>query len=249
MADPPRWESRIASIAQCINSAEVPCVLWGHSLLNLHGVPSILGSIDFVVPDESLAISSEYLSQLPFLESCADQNCICSSPTRSTPGPASHYHLKGSEVTVGLYLQSETLWFLPPLDKKLSCPSRDTLSEHFVLASDKTVLPSWRPGRGPGVLQPAQGDLIVAPKSHVLLEAFIRMYARDEGTRAGAFGIAMLAYMEEYVEDDGYLDIEKLPIVLRRHYLELKEGQKPVRQWTRELKESLGIPYVEPDDD
>lgn len=36
-------ESFVASIARALNSDQVPCVLWGHCLLNVHGVPSILG--------------------------------------------------------------------------------------------------------------------------------------------------------------------------------------------------------------
>jgi len=36
-------ESFVASIARALNSNQVPCVLWGHYLLNVHGVPSIIG--------------------------------------------------------------------------------------------------------------------------------------------------------------------------------------------------------------
>lgn len=32
----------ISSIAQALNAAEVPCVLWGHCLLRVHGVPTIV---------------------------------------------------------------------------------------------------------------------------------------------------------------------------------------------------------------
>ncbi len=35
--------SFVASIARALNSDQVPCVLWGHYLLNVHGVPSIIG--------------------------------------------------------------------------------------------------------------------------------------------------------------------------------------------------------------
>ena len=34
--------SFVASIARALNSARVPCVLWGQYLLNIHGVPSII---------------------------------------------------------------------------------------------------------------------------------------------------------------------------------------------------------------
>jgi hypothetical protein len=36
-------ENLVASIAQALNAAKIPCVLWGHYLLNVHGVPSIIG--------------------------------------------------------------------------------------------------------------------------------------------------------------------------------------------------------------
>jgi len=33
----------VASIAQALNASQVPCILWGHILLIVHGVPTILG--------------------------------------------------------------------------------------------------------------------------------------------------------------------------------------------------------------
>lgn len=33
----------VASIAQALSLTQVPCVLWGHYLHNVHGVPSIIG--------------------------------------------------------------------------------------------------------------------------------------------------------------------------------------------------------------
>ena len=33
----------VASIARALNSKQIPCVLWGHVLLTVHGVPSITG--------------------------------------------------------------------------------------------------------------------------------------------------------------------------------------------------------------
>ena len=35
-------ETFVACIAAALNSNEIPCVLWGHYLLNVHGVPSII---------------------------------------------------------------------------------------------------------------------------------------------------------------------------------------------------------------
>lgn len=69
----------------------------------------------------------------------------------------------------------------------------------------------------------------------------MRLYARDCGKRVGSFAMAMIAYMELYVEADGLLDADRLPEPLRKFYRELNSGDKPVRRWTRELKEALGV--------
>lgn len=53
--------------------------------------------------------------------------------------------------------------------------------------------------------------------------------------------MAMIAYIEEYVDDDGLLDANLLPEPLKTSYKELRQGNKPVLQWTHELKEALGI--------
>ncbi|KAF2819319.1 hypothetical protein CC86DRAFT_244628, partial [Ophiobolus disseminans] len=142
----------VSAVAQALNAAQVPCVLWGHYLLNVHGVPSIV-AVNTVLPS------------------------------------------------------------------------------YFVLASDQTTLPLDRLGRGCGAF-PAAEYPIVAPTAVVLLEAYLRIYARDTGTRIDGYAKVMICYMEEYVEADGYLNKDDLPEPLRTLYEELKEGKKPVRQWT-----------------
>lgn len=69
----------------------------------------------------------------------------------------------------------------------------------------------------------------------------MRIFARDQGKRVGSFGIAMIAYMQLYVDEDGFLDASLLPEPLRTSYRELNEGRKPVRQWRMELKGALGV--------
>ncbi|KAK0387332.1 hypothetical protein NLU13_5645 [Sarocladium strictum] len=244
------------AVAQSINSAGVPCLLWGHCLLNVHGVPSIIASIDFVVPDDGLAASATKLTQLPGCKQCADlEGCPSSSRDRLTPPPAFHVHLTRSELPVEIHLQSKTLWFLPRIDSKLAFPRKykHQLPEPFVLATDCDSLPLWRPGRGSGAFSSTSEESrpVIVPRSHILLEAFMRLYARDYGTRIGSFALSMIGYMEEYVDEDGYLDIEKLPEPLKKYYLDLRTGEKPVRQWTLEFRRSLGIlgPDSDSDDD
>ena len=198
-------------------------------------------SIDFIVPDDRLGAGLKVLSQLKSLAPCPDnKRCPSSSLDRCTPTPAIHVHVKASEVTVGLYPQADILWFLPPLDSSLLFPKKSKLPPHFVLASDDTVLPPWRPGRGSGSFKEG-GDQVLALKSHVLLEALMRIYARDAETRVGTFGLSMVAYIEEYVDGDGFLEISELPEPLRAFYGELREGRKPIRPWTAELKRALLI--------
>jgi len=148
------------------------------------------------------------------------------------------------DVTIGLYTQSDTLWFLPPLTKVLPCPPEKLeATSPFVIASDNTVLPSWRPGRGSGAFDAGkQCHPVVVPRAVVLLEAFMRLYARDSGKQIGSFAMAMIDYMELYVDQDGFLDATLLPDPLRLFYQQLKSGEKPVRQWRKELKEALGVP-------
>ena len=201
-------------------------------------------SVDFVIPDDCLQIGAEALTRAKdLLVPCPDPGiCIASSPERHTPPAAFHMHqIAGSELFVGLYLQPATLWFLAPIDSALSCPDKGQLPPEFILASDHTVLPPWRPGRGTGVFFKPDCDPVVVPQSHILLEAYMRLYARDCGKRVGSFAMAMIAYMELYVEADGLLDADRLPEPLRKFYRELNSGDKPVRRWTRELKEALGV--------
>ena len=198
-------------------------------------------SIDFVIPDDCLGAGAETLTRIKSLTPCLDPViCPSSWPKRHTPPPAFHMHIRDSELTVALYPQSDTLWFLPPLDSSVLYPKKLKLPSHFVLASDHNVLPPWRPGRGSGVFE-SDSDPVVVPKSHVLLEAFLRLNARDAGKRIGSFAIAMIAYTEEYVDNDGLLDSNLLPEPLRTFYKELRQGVKPVRQWTIELRKALGI--------
>ena len=166
-----------------------------------------LESVDFVVPDDHLNISTKAFTQLKTLTPRPNPAvCLTSSQESFTPLPAFHMHIKASsETTVGLYPQSETLWFLPPLNNSLASPGTVQLPSQFVLTSNKIVLPPGRLGCGGGVFKSNQYPLIV-PKAHVMLEAFLRLYGRDFGKGTGRHALAMICYVEEYIDDDGFLD-------------------------------------------
>ena len=66
------------------------------------------------------------------------------------------------------------------------------------------------------------------------------LYARDWEKRIGDFAMAMIAYIELYVDGDGFLETERLPEPLLTFYKELRKGEKPVLQWSEELTEAVG---------
>lgn len=199
------------------------------------------------MPDRRLDTAAKAVAKLKPLSACPDPaTCLASpcSPDRYTPPAAAHLHVDFSDVTVGLYPQSDTLCFLPPLEISLASDAQDDdvrVPPYFCLASDRTALPPWRPGRASGAFQTGHHPVLV-PRAHVLLEAFLRLYARDSDKKIGSFGMAMISYVEEYVDDNGLLDAEQLPEPLRTLYGDLRTGRTPVRQWTRDLKEALGVP-------
>ncbi|KAH9831063.1 thioredoxin reductase [Teratosphaeria destructans] len=111
-----------------------------------------------------------------------------------------------------------------------------------MLASDKTKLPPRHSGRGDGYFANDDPPAIV-PCAIVLLEAALRLYARDRRKRIGSCAMRLICYVEEYVDRDGYLGERRLPSPLQRFYEELKDGEKPVRQWTMELEDALGVQH------
>lgn len=188
------------------------------------------------------------LTHINSLIPCPDQAlCPSNSPHRPTQSPSFHMHINASEVTLDLYLQSETLWFLPPFDSSFLSPKTPGLPAPFVLASDKTVLPPSRLGRGAGLFTCDDYPVIV-PKSHVMLEAFLHLHARDSGKISGSYTLAMIAYVELYIDRDGFLNVDLLPEPLRTFYVEFQRAPRPIHQWTMKLKTALGYPDLSEDD-
>ncbi|KAI7369192.1 hypothetical protein KC354_g2132 [Hortaea werneckii] len=202
---------------------------------------SLTYSVDFIVPDGELQAAAKILYELDTLEPCPDVNVYLEGPhNRCTPPAAHHVHVHSSTLTVDIFIQSETLWFLPELDQSLVFPPTLDMHSHFVFASDKNTLPPNRLGRGSGAFQEDFVPVLV-PQAIVLLEAFLRIYARDRGKKIGSFAVQMICYIEEYVDDDGYLRGSSLPEPLQTLYVELKEDKMPVRQWLEKLRATLGV--------
>lgn len=238
----------VASISRILLRNNIPCVLWGNYLLTIYGVPSIVDvsspltclmktatnimqSIDFVVPD-NLITAAETSLQNKGLDHCSDpETCTAVAETRTSPAPTAHFHID-SEMTVSIYAQSSTLWFLPCLAlNQIVC------SPDFILAPDSS-LPPPRPGRGHGAFNTSPFPVYI-PTAHRLLEAFVRLVMRSLKGQHRCFAIAMITYIGEYVDGDGLLDERRVESRCREFYSGLKNGRKPMRSLVRDLEASF----------
>lgn len=69
-----------------------------------------------------------------------------------------------------------------------------SLSDYYILTSNRTTLPPWRPGRGSGVFKTHLYP-VIGLQAHILLETYLRLYARDCGTRISGFSMSMICYI------------------------------------------------------
>jgi hypothetical protein len=141
---------------------------------------------------------------------------------------------------VGIYVQSETLWFLPPLGATLANPKANRLPRYLAFACDLTALPPYEIGMGRGAFDSDQ-TVVLVPKAHILTEALMRITARDDGTKVGAYSAAHFCYIILYVEKRGILDIGLLPEPLARLYEEFRDGLGPSGPIRTKLKRTLGV--------
>ncbi|KAK3302628.1 thioredoxin reductase [Chaetomium strumarium] len=226
-----RGEVIIDSVARVLNAAGVPCVLWAHLLWSTHGVPTYVPQLDLVIPDAGLAAASEAMmtgSFSPPLVACPDPTTCRdgSSPERRHPHTAFHMHIEGTIRVQAIsclcfYVQSETLWFLPPLSASLAKPRECPLPRYLAFA------------------------VVLVPKVHILTEALMRIMARDHGTRVGSCCVQHFLYIPIYVEQRGILDISLLPELFEELYKQMTTGSPAdVAKASLKLRRNLGAPLA-----
>lgn len=182
------------------------------------------------------------------LNACPDTaTCPQNSAASRKPLPAFHLHIQGawnnlSTTTVRLFLQSETLWFLPPFEAFLASPRERPLPEYLILASDTTILPRNRSGYGNGAFTSDQ-TVVLVPKSEILVEAYMRIMARDLWTPLTSY--ENLNYMAQYVEEPGFMDTELLPAPLRGVYEAFRDLSMPMMDIMKNLRHAVGLPPVD----
>ncbi|CAG9986438.1 unnamed protein product [Clonostachys byssicola] len=239
-ADPNHISERfVATLARDINAAGIPCILWGNRLLRIHGVPTILGSIEFVVPDGMVSAAAGAIAPRGPLLTCPHTlTCSVATPARTSPTPGRHFHIRDRKDTIAILSQSQALWFLPAMEKKLLAPHKSSLPSYLILASDRSELPPQRPGRGSGYFKYPENPVVAVP-AHIAVEAYMRLYARYAGGPSAAAFMTRIAWLRMYVEEDGYVIAKRLPQSLRPFYVELINNA-PIRDWTQRLQKELG---------
>jgi hypothetical protein len=210
-----------------------------------------------VVPDAELAAAGNVISaasaiaDLPWtLIACPDtKTCPKNDPDGTWPTPTFHLHIDGQRPddtsTVCLFLQSETLWFLPPFGTSLANPRANPLPRYLALACDQTALPHYAAGLGNGYFTSDQ-TVVLVPKAHILLESGMRITARDYDKRAGNYASVIINYMNLYIRSRGFLDIDLLPGPFRWLYKTMNDSSKhsPL-EWQVKLMRMCGVPVKE----
>ncbi|KAK4240594.1 hypothetical protein C8A03DRAFT_13093 [Achaetomium macrosporum] len=143
---------------------------------------------------------------------------------------------------VCLYLQSDTLRFLPPLSASLANPKECRLPRYLALAWDRDALPPPQLGMGRGAFRSTK-SVVLVPKMHILTEALMRIMARDLETRVGSCCVSHFLYIPIYVEKRGILDISLLPELFEEVYKEMGASvPTDVMKARMKLRRNLGVP-------
>ncbi|KAI1290531.1 hypothetical protein F5Y03DRAFT_62356 [Xylaria venustula] len=232
-------QEAVKHFSELLASVGVPSILWGEFLLNVYGVPSIVGGIDFVIPDDEMPLAVATLKRST-LRPCPNLDaCVVSGDSSPFPVPAFHMHMQGCEIDVSLRLHLETLWFMPP--PETPCRSREELAAKpnpYYIEASSPELPPWRPGRGHGAFS-SHGSPVLVPRAHVLLEAFIRLASAFRADYCSYF-LNMIAYMVQYPFEDGLINTNLLSGPCRSFWDGYRQGRLTVRQLVNRLQHALG---------
>ncbi|CAG8949742.1 hypothetical protein HYFRA_00004062 [Hymenoscyphus fraxineus] len=191
-------------------------------------------SIDFIIPDSLIPNPTLALQPTGLLACTEPSTCTAIAENRASPIPKSHFHID-SEFTVSLYGQSTTLWFLPSL-------TQSTQSVDIISASDSR-LPTKRPGRGHGGFRHTTFPVQI-PTAHRLLDSYIRSIAIARRGLYVGFFLAMITYIEGYVDGDGSLDISRLEGRCREFYSGFISFRKPTIALLNELEAAFIAPAM-----
>lgn len=150
-------------------------------------------------------------------------------------GPGCIFHR-----TVILMLQSDTLWFLPPLGESLINPKADTLPGYVAFAYGQAAYapPDYSSENAP----------VLVPKPHIFLEAHMRLVARDDRSEKGVEDrLYIHGEIRGTVDKWDYINLDLLPQPFKAYYEAWKSGKLHMSEYIVGLKRTLGVP-VDPAD-
>ncbi|KAF7512466.1 hypothetical protein GJ744_001401 [Endocarpon pusillum] len=232
----PITQQLIADIAGLLDAHNIPGVLWGNSMLIVHGVPSFTEDISFIVPDQAVPTATSTLRQAGFKCCTLGHKCRFAYDTVefiTSPPPSAHFHMTGHNV-VKLFEKSETLSTVA----NFSASPNAAPSAQIILASDLNHLPRYEPDLGEGAF-PQDLHPVRVPSAHCLVETYSTLMLRDWTNDYGTFWMSMLAYIMTYVAGKGKLDLQQVEPQRRKFFVDMRAGKIGTAQAVKNLRQAL----------
>ncbi|KAL1850887.1 hypothetical protein Plec18167_002625 [Paecilomyces lecythidis] len=199
-----------ASIAQLLDEAEIPNVLWRALAVYCHGVPGG-GCPDFVIPDHLIQPAYEKLLASGFFPCEDGDECPQHWHPHLSLRPDRHVHIIPGDgrAAVCLYKKSGLLWRLP--DFEIGPPAVD--DRYLMLASDKRLPPRTGvisgSGPWPSYLYPVK-----IPTAACIIETYILLSCRDYDEEQNSYFYTWQCWlfgMLVHVQDKCFNDEDLLP--------------------------------------
>ncbi|KAF3000104.1 hypothetical protein E8E13_003606 [Curvularia kusanoi] len=199
---PPFDNKLVASAAAALDAANIPNILWGHYMLTIFGVPTVVVvRIDFVVDDDFIDTANATLLDSGF-KKCISNDCLSSKELGYAPKPHTHLHITES-LHLCFHKKSNILWRISDLT--------NVDGESIILASDPDQLPGLdiigRGGRFAQDLHPVR-----VPTISQLVVSLLLLATRDSETKMckGPYWMNWVTYVAEYCTENGDFDINQL---------------------------------------
>jgi len=214
---PPLDNRLVASAAATLDAVKIPHVLWGHYLLTVFGIPTIVEGIDFVIEDDFIDTAYDTLQGAGF-KTCKQEGCINNRKLPYAPTPHTHLHITESQ-RLGLFRKSDILWRLPDL--------ANVDGESIMLASDPTQLP------GPDILGRGgrfQQDLppVRVPTVPHFVQALLLLAKKDQRSHIG-YWMNWISYLTDYSTENGVFDVSRLTGDYKTYIDAFLEGNHQLR--------------------
>ncbi|KAL2824269.1 hypothetical protein BDW59DRAFT_162607 [Aspergillus cavernicola] len=208
----PGVRATATEVAQVLDKAEVPNLLFGWTALALVGIDQGFPEIDFVIADDKIEFAVWVLADAGY-RLCTESECqelkedrypdtqdpvLIAADNRYHPIAYAHYHLETSDYLLSLFKQSDTLPWLP--DLKAGPPGKR--NPDLSLSTEPQLPPArdWEKGHhgcgGPWTeLYPVN-----ILNRHAYIEAVILLLCKDidSSSKAEKLWRCMLASLSEF---------------------------------------------------